>query len=168
MVRESALEPWRTRLCAFVLTRSQSTLRRLARIGTLRGPCDMSSAPQAMSVSHAQRVEGESEAAAAERGRAVPARRAAICTRIASAAPCRVQAHSLLSPLPPPAGSREATPRRVPTGPATSSLVPSRFKSARIHCEDAIAVTSYVPFFRLLLKKAVAQLPNDLFHYFAT
>ena len=26
----------------------------------------------------------------------------------------------------------------------------------------------YVPFFRLLLKKAVAQLPNDLFHYFAS
>ena len=53
-------------------------------------------------------------------------------------------------------------------GPATSSLVPSRFKSARIHCEEGIAVTSYVPFFRLLLKKAVAQLPNDLLHYFAT
>ena len=51
---------------------------------------------------------------------------------------------------------------------ATSSLVPSRFNSAQIHCGEGIAVTSYVPFFRLLLKKAVAQLPNDLFHYFAS
>ena len=91
-----------------------------------------------------------------------------ICTRIASAAPCRVPPSTLDSlPLPPPAG-RGNTSACADGGPATSCLVPSRFKSARIHCEEGIAVTSYVPFFRLLLKKAVAQLPNDLLHYFAT